>query len=143
MLTTPVELIAIARVSATNNQVPAATYDFSSGFEAGTPEGATAGAAAILVNAAGDMTLFLESPCDPGSSTKQGGIKAVAHLVGVTTPAVVGFCTCTYGQALGGAYAAVDPEKAVRVRAYDANGDLLGVSYQFDVVVYRNPVTII
>jgi hypothetical protein len=143
-LVTPVEILGLARVSVEAGV--GATYDFSNGFDTGTPAGATGGAASIVRNAAGDYTVFLTDAVDAGTALNQGGVTTEATSCGVAGSGAdvptVAFATVEYNPILAGAYALVDREKALRIRFYGAGGTLVEVK-RFTIHVTRNPVTIL
>jgi hypothetical protein len=143
-LDTPVELAGLCRVL-TSERGLAAAYEFSNGFDTGTPEGATAGAAAILVNGVNDYTLFLTDAVGVGSAVVQAGLTVDVLSVGVAggsadVPTVT-FANVEYNPILAGAYAAVDRQKAIRIRFY-SNPDTPVIVERFTVRAHRNSMTL-
>lgn len=157
-LVTPVEVLGVCRVSVTpeTEGPPAAAgslaYDFNNGFVSVAPKGAVDGSAGVYYVGPGDYLLFLNDAYDAGSALNQGGVTAevMSTGVGLTPPATptVAFGTVEVSPVLSLAavgtsnYAAVDPERALRVRFYDATGAATDVE-KFTVIAHRNPVTII
>lgn len=129
-LVTPLELVGIARLRVANNVW---SYAYNNGFVTDTPEGATAGSAAIDDNGAGDLTLYTydaaEEPYCEVTIVAENG-----------TP-VIGFGTVETQPAQAGVYAGCDPMKSFRVRTY--LHDATPTDCEFIIAVYRNPVTII
>jgi len=145
MLVTPVECIGLARIVYVN--AGACTYEFANGFDTGTPDGAVAGSAPIVVNGDGDFTIFLDTPQDLGAVAQQGGIACVANVSNVTGAPGAAWVTCEYAPALAGNYAAVEPTKAIRLRAYTVAGNpgiptLIDASLEITLAVYRNVQTL-
>jgi hypothetical protein len=136
-------LVAMARVAVTGGGVP--SYAFANGFETGTPEGATAGAAAID-NVAGDgnFILFLDEPVEYGSATQQGGLVAlvISAESGVAVPEIL-FGTVGHGDTTGqdAAYTGVDDMKKIHVRFYLEDGTITNPT-AFTILVFRNPLTL-
>lgn len=160
------EIIGLARVTVTASTTAATgSYDFSNNFETGAPTGALAGAQPIYVPTPGEYVLFLDDAVDPGkpvttgpaSPANQGGIKASIDVVAVATAAntlsIGGTVAANalvearwyYGDYALPAptYTGVNPEKALHVNLYVAGSTAPYTgSAQFDVVVFRNPLTI-
>ncbi len=136
-------LVAMARVAVDGGGAP--TYEFSNGFETGTPEGATAGAGPIdNVAGDGDFILFLDEPVEYGSATQQGGLVAmvISAESGVAVPALV-YATVGHGDTTGqnAAYVGVDNMKKLHVRFYLHTGVITNPA-SFTILVFRNPLTL-
>lgn len=136
-------LVALARVDVAAG-VP--TYAFANGFETGTPEGATAGAAAIdNIAGDGDFILFLDEPIEYGSATQQGGLVAmvISAESGVAVPELV-YATVGHGDTTNqnAAYVGVDSMKKIHVRFYTWNAGALTNPTAFTIAVFRNPLTL-
>jgi hypothetical protein len=159
------EILSLARVTvATTGGLSTGTYDFNNGLEGGTPTGAVAGSLPIYSSAPGSYVLFLDEAVDPGkpvttspaAPANQGGIKAVVDVVAVATASNTSTIGATitaaaqiearwyYGDySLPTAYVGVNPEKALHVNLYVAGSTALySGNAQFDIVVFRNPMTI-
>lgn len=134
-------LVAMARVAVSNG---APSYEFSNGFETGTPTGATAGAAAIdNVAGNGNFILFLDEPVEYGSATQQGGL--VAMVISAESQAVpsILFATVSHGDTTGqnADYTNVDSMKKIHVRFYLQDGTITDPT-AFTIAVFRNPLTL-
>ncbi len=129
-LVTPLELVAIAKLTVAANVW---SYAYSNGFETGTPEGATAGSAAIDDNGAGDLTLYTyEAVAEPYIS--------VTICAETATP-VIGLATVETQPAQAGVYAGCDPMKSFRVRTY--LHEATATDAEYTIAIYRNPATLI
>ncbi len=129
-LVTPIELVAIAKLVVANNVW---SYAYSNGFETGSPEGATAGSAAIVDNGAGDLTLYTdEAVAEP---------YVMVTITSTTATPPVGLPTVETQPTQAGAYAGCDPMKAFRVRTYSDAG--VAGDAEYTISIYRNPVTVI
>ena len=145
-------------------------FDFVNGFETATPTGAVPGASFYVSGqtpgsalGAGELTLFLDTPVDPGSNTynplanppvlpNQGGVKAVIDLVGVSTVAEptpvlqpdveARWYYSDYNLLTTPNYQNVDPEKALTIKLYEAGTTTAYTgTATFDIIVFTNPLT--
>jgi hypothetical protein len=157
----PPEVAAFARVKIVPNLLAgtiAASYEFANGFDSSVVAGATYGAPVIGTVAPNEVVLFLTQPLAPGNPTtvspttyaSEGGLKARVDIVQVATKLSTptpqprlearwyygNYALATVTPA--GAYANVDPLKAITVDIFTNRAAALQEECTFDIVVFRN-----
>jgi len=147
MLNTPVECIGLACIRYNFDvEGTTAAYVFSNGFDTGVPTGAVAGSSPLPVDAQGNVTVYLSEPVDTGDVTGQGGVVAVAQLNARSNVAPAqGWTTIEYEPAQAGNYAAVDPQKAIKIGLWGVTNQLpaaLGADTDIVIAVFRNGQTL-
>lgn len=143
------EILALARVKVSPPSVLA--YEFSNGFETTSIKGAKPGTPVLISPAPGIVIMFLSEPVAPGSLGAQGGVKARADVVAVSTPSAatpiipdvdLRWFYGTYAFASNPALVGVDPEKMIVVEAFDTiDKQPWPGTFTFDIVVFRDPMT--